>query len=144
MQEFYINKSKGQFTNNGKLKEHMATLPDGRYLVTVKSSKIRSLQQNAYLHGLLIPEFKNALREAGYDEIKTDEQAKQLMKMMFLKRSIANKETGEVLEYTEDTHNLTTLELNILIEDVIRFCADKLSYVVPYPNEQLTMNIDTL
>lgn len=92
---------------------------------------------NAYLHGVLIPEFRKALNSVGYDEVKNDAQAKLIMKSMFLTDTITNKETGEVITYVKDTHELTTIEMSTLFDEVIKFAADEMSYVIPYPNEQL-------
>lgn len=135
-----VNISDG-IQNKKTVKAFFDSLPDGRYLLTADSTKKRTLPQNAYLHGVLIPEFKNAIRNAGYDEMRSDEQAKQLMKQMFLKRSVTNINTGEVLEYVEDTHNLKTVEFNVLIEDVIKFCAETLNYIIHFPNEQMEMSL---
>lgn len=118
-------------------------MPDQEVSIEItKYKKPRSLEQNAYLHGILIPCFREALYNVGYDEVKTDSQAKQIMKNMFLKTSVVNHETGEVLEYVKDTRDLNTEEMGILFEDVWRFCADTLGYIVPAPGAQSQMFID--
>lgn len=129
----------GKPTNPAPLRKIFNSLKDGRYNVEVTKITKRSNQQNRYLHGLLIPEFRRALNSVGYDEVKTDEQAKEIMKQMFLKRQVINKETGEVLEYVQQTRDMTKEENGILIEDVIKFCAENMNYQIPYPNEQLQM-----
>src|SRR5665213_2819863 len=94
------------------VKNRLKGLAPGEYEWEIKRyKKPRSLPQNAYLHGVLIPCFREALNEVGYDEVKTDEQAKLLMKSMFLRRTVANHETGEVLEYIQDTSALNTFEM---------------------------------
>lgn len=117
-------------------------VPDGKYIVERSRYNKRSNQQNRYLHGLLIPEFKNALRDAGYDEVRTDDQAKEIMKNMFLKISTPNLNTGEAIEYTRHTSELTKAELNELIDAVIKFCAESLNYQIAYPNEQMNLYED--
>lgn len=114
---------------------------DGRYVVKITKANKRTLPMNGYLHGVLIPEFKNALRSVGYDEVKTNDQAKLIMKSMFLTDHIVNKETGEGIAYVKDTHKLTTTEMSALFEEVIRFAADKMNYIIAYPGEALKMNL---
>jgi hypothetical protein len=113
---------------------------DGRGELTYTPFKKRSLPQNAFMHGVLIPEFRRALNSVGYSEVKTDEQAKLIMKSMFLRSTITNELTGEVVEYIKDTHSLTREEMAALYDEVIQFCAENMSYVIPYPNEILTIN----
>ena len=135
-----VRMDSGKILNPVMVRTFFAALQDGNNLIEADNSKKRTLPQNAYIHGVLIPEFKKALNDVGYDEVKTNEQAKQLIKSMFLTKETVNKETGEMLKYVQDTHNLTTVELNILIDEVIKFAAEHLSYVIYLPNEQLQMN----
>lgn len=132
-----LNIRDGKPTNADNVRKLFNQLKDGKYNVDLTKIDKRSNQQNRYLHGVLIPEFRKALNSVGYDEVKTDEQSKEIMKQMFLKRQTVNKETGEVLEYVQQTRDLTKEENNILIEEVIKFCAENMSYTIPYPNEQL-------
>jgi hypothetical protein len=140
MPEFFPIKENGVFKNLKRMEAYNKDLPDGKYKVTIERISKRSLPQNAYLHGILIPEFRKALNSVGYN-IRTDDQAKEVLKATFLKDKIVNEETGEVLEYIKPTSGLTKEELNILIEEVIRFCAENMSYEIPYPNEQLTTGL---
>lgn len=133
-----ITNGKLEFTASRTwVKERLKLLRDGDYTVEIKKyRKPRSQPQNAYLHGVLIPCFREALNEVGYDEVKNDEQAKLIMKSMFLRRSVTNKETGEVLEFIQDTSALNTVEMATLYEDVWKFAAENLNYVIPSPNSQ--------
>jgi hypothetical protein len=141
MSEVICHISNGEIVNKKAIAKAFSELGDGRYVVKITKANKRSLDQNAYMHGVLIPEFKNALRSVGYDEVKTNDQAKLIMKSMFLTDHIVNKETGEGIPYVKDTHELTTIEMSALFEEVIKFCAEKMSYQIPFPNEQLIMNI---
>ncbi len=114
---------------------------DGRYEIEISSISKRSNQANRFIHGVLFPEFKNALCSVGYN-IQSDEQAKEVSKKMFLSDRIVNEKTGEVLEYTKHTADLTKEEMNVFIEDVIRFSAEEMNYVIPYPNEQVTISYE--
>ncbi len=139
--KFHSKKVNGKFIFSAWAKARIAELPDDQeYSFEIKRyKKPRSLPQNAYLHGVLIPCFREALNQVGYDEVKTDEQAKQIIKNMFLKTSVTNHETGEVLEYVKDTSELNTEEMAILYEDVWKFAAEHLSYVIPAPGQYAEM-----
>lgn len=123
----------------------LAELPDDvEYSWEVKKyKKPRSLGQNSYLHYILIPCFREALRGVGYNEVKTDEQAKLIMKNMFLKTSVVNEETGEVLEYVRDTHDLNTEEMSLLWEEVWQFTSEHLGYTIPAPGQQSQMFLNS-
>lgn len=134
MRSLILHTSDTGIVNRRAFDEFFKEMPKGRWLVDVKNINSRTLPQNAYLHGVLIPEFRKALNNVGYD-VKNDEQAKLVMKNMFLSRTI-EREDGAVLEYVEDTRNLTTTEMSTLVDDVVRFSAEHLGYVIPLPNEQ--------
>lgn len=135
--EFICHISNRQILNKSTVKKYFDQLADGRYLVIIQNKNKRTLPMNAYLHGVLIPEFRKALNSVGYAEVKNDDQAKLILKSMFLVDSVFNKETGEVIKYVKDTHDLTTIEMSELFEEVIRFSAANMDYQIPYPNEQL-------
>lgn len=137
--EFICHISNGSILNKSTVKKYFDQLKDGRYLVKIENRNKRTLPMNAYLHGILIPEFRKALNSVGYNEVKNDEQAKLIMKSMFLTDSITNKETGEMITYVKDTHELTTIEMSSLFDEVIRFASENMNYEIPYPNEQVKM-----
>lgn len=138
MIEFFLHIGEdGQILNEKVARNAYGQLTPGRWHVKMEIANKRSLSQNAYLHGVLIPEFKTALYNHGYRAVKLDSQAKLIMKNMFLQAEITNEETGEMLPYVKDTSELTTTEMNLLFEEVIQFSAEHLKYQIPYPNEQL-------
>jgi NinB protein len=106
-------------------------------LITIsKKKKRRSNNQNAYLHGCLIPDFKKALNDVGFDEIRTNEQCKDLMKALFLQTDIVNPTTGEVLKTYKNTSGLTTTEMMCFVDDAIKYAAEHMNYIIKLPNEQ--------
>jgi hypothetical protein len=137
-----LNKQNGAVANPKAIATFFNEIKDGKHIIESKDYNKRSDQQNRYLHGILIPEFRKALNDVGYDAVKTDAQSKLVLKKMFLTRQVVNKETGEVLEYVQNTSDLTKEELNILIEEVIKFAAENMNYVIPYPNEQTTIDYE--
>lgn len=138
--QFIISQFKdGQLQNRTGLTKLFRSLKDGKYEISVTRVSKRSNPQNRYLHGLLIPEFRKALNSVGYNEVKTDEQSKLIMKSMFLTREMPNESGGKPVHYVQDTSALSKEEMGVLIEEVIQFAATEMSYVIPYPNEQLVM-----
>jgi hypothetical protein len=137
--ERFVTIRAGKIENPQGVRKAIAELPDGRYLVTIEKKNKRTNNQNAYIHAVLFPELANAFKDAGYEGI-TPQIAKVIAKDKFLKSQVVNKETGEFVEYTKDTHDLTTIEMNEFIDSVIRFAAECLNYQIPYPNEQVTIN----
>lgn len=130
-----------QIENLAAFDRFKSQLKPGKYLASFKGLSKRTPPMNAYLHGVLIPEFRKALNGVGYDEVKTDEQAKRILKSMFLTRQVTNKETGEMIEYVADTSDLTKEEMSILYDEVIKFAAENMNHQILYPNEQSMMSV---
>lgn len=105
--------------------------------IVVKRKRIRrSGQQNNYIHAVLIPEFKAALNEVGFDEIRTNEQCKELMKGLFLQHEIVNEKSGEVLKTYKNTSELTTTEMMNFIDGAVKYALENMNYRIALPNKQ--------
>lgn len=139
MSEFVIHVSEGKVLNKKVFAQEIIKLRAGKYLVKIASIKKRSLPQNAYLHGVIIPLVFEGLRNIGWDEIRDNEDAKNVIKELFLKRKIENKNTGETITIVRKTSELTTVETAEFIEDIIKWAAEYLSIQIPYPNEQMAL-----
>jgi energy-converting hydrogenase A subunit M len=105
-----------------------------------KKKRKRSLDQNAYLHGVVIPMCREGLLDVGYrytlEEVKTD------LKRMFAIHEKANENTGELREYIKDTSDMTTSEMMDFIAQIQQWGAEYLNIVIPDPNEQLTIELN--
>ena len=134
--QFLIHKTGGKFTNIGRLREHNDSLPDGSYLVTVDPSNKRSNDQNAYYWACVVDPVFHGLRDMGFDEVRTKEDAHEIMKGLFLKKQVAN-EHGEVIEWVRSTTELTTIEFAAYLLDVMKWAAEYLQVVIEEPNTQL-------
>jgi len=137
MIQFFTTIKNGVIANPKVWAKYVKSLPDGYYTVNIENKKKRSNNQNSYLHGVIIPMVFEGLKDAGFDEVRTHEDAKLIIKALFLKKSIVSKSSGEVIEIIQDTSALTTTEMNEFIESVIKWAAEYLSIQIPYPNEQL-------
>ena len=118
-----------------EIKEH-----DGHYLVKVEPRKKRTLSQNSYYWGVVIPIIKDGLREAGFDDVKTAKDVHEILKATFLKKQIPNHKTGEFLEVTGNTSGLSTKEFNAFIEEVGKWAAEYLNVYIPAPGQQSLIN----
>jgi hypothetical protein len=116
---------------------------DCRIVLTVsKIYKKRSLPQNAFLHGVVIPEVRLGMIEAGYSPAEcTTEMVKDFLKFRFAKKELVNEKTGEIMETIQPTSQMTTIELNEFIEEIRRFSAEFLNHEIPEPGEQISINL---
>lgn len=93
----------GAIKNKVTVKKLFDQLQDGRYKVTITKSNKRTLPQNAWLHAVL-PDILNALREAGYNELRNVDDAKLIIKSLFFKKKVSNGiDEIEVIEDTSKT-----------------------------------------
>jgi hypothetical protein len=140
MDTIFTITSTGEIANRKKMAAFFKVIEPGTYLLTVKSAKQRSLPQNSYFHGPMLDLVLMGLRDAGFDEVKTKEDAKRVVKGLFLKRQIGSIETGEVIEIIRDTSELTTTEFCEFIADIQKWASEFLSVVIPDPGEKLEID----
>lgn len=137
MQELIININNRKILNMTELKKAFNQLKDGKHLLTIKDYRKRSLPQNAYYWSVVVPLIRRGLYDAGYDEVRTNDDAHEVIKQVHLKRNIVNKQTGELIEIAGHTSKLTIPEFNEFIEAVCKWSAEWLNVYIPSPNEQL-------
>jgi len=139
MKETIVHIENHKLRNPAAVTVLLNQLKDGKYLLTFKAHKKRSDNQNRYWWGCVIPLVKQGLNDCGYNEIRTNEDAHEVIKGVFLKRSIVSEKTGEVIEFSGSTADLQTVEFNKLIEDVVQWAVEFLSIQIPMPNESMVM-----
>ena len=87
----------------------------GKYRIEVtKYRKRRSDRQNRFYWPCVVAPFGEFLREQGEDT--TDLEAHEMLKSKFLRKTMIHKTTGEALDYTRSTTELTTTEFNEYVE----------------------------
>ena len=142
MSEFVVHIEQGAIINKKIVSAAFYSLPDGAYTVKIElRRKMRTLNQNQYYFGICLPLVREGLQDIGYKEIRTIEQAHELMKHMFLKKQLVQESTGEALEYIGSTAELTTMQFCEFIEKIIAWGAEYLGIIIPYPREQLKMDL---
>lgn len=137
MNETYITISNKEIVNKRQLRKAFDELPDGRYLVKIERKNKRTSPQNRYLH-LMFYMICAGFREIGYNEVKDAEMAKEIMKRMFLTRTIENG-TGGRIEVVLRTRDLTKEQMSEFIEDCIQFSAENLGITIPAPEQQINI-----
>lgn len=135
---------------NGKLQKNVSQIiaselnhfEGKRVEITIQKLKSsRSVQQNNYIH-LLFTLFANSFTELTGKKIPMQEW-KDMLKFMFAKRDKFDEETGEVIgQYIQGTSEMSKTELCTFIDDIIRYGAEMYSFNLPYPNEQLKVDLD--
>lgn len=114
-------------SNEDKLKQYLQRLPDQLSLVIKPLKKIRSIQQNRFFHGVVVPMMADLMGEQDYME------AKEILKGKFLRRVkiIGNEE----IIYVRPTSSLTTKEFEQFNDSIRELAARVYNAVIPYPNE---------
>jgi len=85
----------------------------------------------------MLPLILRGLQDLGWrDEIRNTDDVKRFLKAKFLLSTITNHDTGEVVEYIKDTHELTVKEFTDFVEDIAKWCAEYLGFALPAPGSQ--------
>lgn len=136
MSEFILHIEDATIVNTGAVRKFFNELRDGKYLVKITSIKRRSLNQNAFYWSVVCELVKDALREAGYREVKTKDDAHEIMKTLFLKKKVVNELTDEVIEIPGSTAELTTVQFIEYIGQIQQWASEYLGLVLPEPSSQ--------
>ena len=109
-------------------------------IITVeKKKRKRSLNQNAFYWGCVVPICKEGLTEVGYRV--TMDETHEYLKKQFLKKELVNENTAEILETTGSSSELTTSEFMDYLAEIQQWASEYLNTYVPDPNEQLNFEI---
>lgn len=145
IEEFFITKEEKDLTANSwkRIGIYVSKLAAGTYKFTIEKGKRKTPPQHRYYFGGVCGFVKDVLRDCGYNEIKTNEDAHQVLKQLFLKEPIVNDDgepllnaKGEPVYKVGSTKKMSTLEMNEYIEDIAQWLAEKHQAVLPAPNEQ--------
>ena len=138
MVEVVIHINNRKVVNMKEFRDAFNQLKDGKHLVTVKDMRKRSIPQNAYYWGVIVPMVRKGLYDAGFDEVRTNDDAHEVLKHVHLRKHIVSKHTGEII--TEIAGSSTTLsipEFNDYIEAICKWASEYLGIIIPSPNEQI-------
>lgn len=133
---------------NGHLKRNKNLIIDainfyeGKDIVVTinKAGKQRSMPQNRYYWGCLIPLLQSGIKES-WGEVYTKEAAHELLKAKFLFYERVNEDTGEILRVPKSTTENTTSAQEDFHHEVRQFLFDWFGIDAPLPNEEITMDL---
>jgi hypothetical protein len=140
--EVILHIENGHVTNPKAIRKALEEAGSGTFLVQFRPRKQRSLNQNAYFHAVMVPMVLEGLREVGYSEVKTLEDAKDILKTLFLKKTIRNERSGEEIPVIRNTSELSTSEFNVFMEEVARWASEYLGVFIPPPNYQTQLTYE--
>lgn len=132
-----VSIQEGKITNRTEIVKTMWGLKNGRYKIEISSYNTRSLQQNRYYWGLVIPMVQKGLLDMGTEAGK--EEVHEFLKVRFNYNEVVNKETGEYVCIPKSTAGLNKEEFGVYIEKIQRFAAEFLGITIPDPNTQLAI-----
>ena len=104
-------------------------------LTVEKKKRKRSLDQNAYYWGVVVPEVKRGYYDVGY--IYSESETHDELKKMFIVKEKVNFKTGEIKEVIGSSTELSTTEFLEFIAQIQQWGAEYLSIYIPDPGEQL-------
>jgi hypothetical protein len=127
---FYI--ANGLVTNKDAIKKAF-TLSDGKYRLRISRAGKRSILQNGYYWGAVIPAIQDGLKDLGHELDK--EEIHDWLKGKFNYTEVINKSTGQYEQVPISTTKLTRTEFCEYIEKIQRFAAEFLNVVIPDPGQ---------
>jgi len=142
---YFGTKKGGEITLPGKKirKEIAAGLPDGPIVVTFKRArKRRSLDQNNYYWGCVVPAFLASFRDWSPETGWNADMVHEVLKAKFLGKvrewPMTITPDGEVIDVIPTTTKLTTSEFSDYTE-LARQWAASLDILIADPGEQMAM-----
>lgn len=135
MTETIIYKNDCKITNQPALDKFLRELPDGPTHLRATDRRKRTLEQNAYFHGIVLALVRDGLINAGYD-ISTTDEAKQVVKALFAKKIVSDGVTE--IEIHQDTSEMTKDEFSAFIDNIQKWASEYLGVYIPSANEQIS------
>ena len=104
-----------------------------------RKRKRRSLLQNNYYHGVIVPMVQQGLLDAGYKLGK--EQTHDYLKSQFAVAEIVNEQSGEILKVIGSTAEMTTSQMMDYFSEITDWAKEYLNVEIPAPNEQIKIEL---
>jgi len=133
-----VKSGKLTFKQRSVFLDDVSKLKDGDYVVTVENrKKTRSIEQNRYYWGVVVPLVKEGLNDIGYK--LTTEAVHEFLKGQFNVKEIVNEKSGEILKAVGSTTELTTSGMMEYFAQIQQWATEYLNIYIPDPNQQLTI-----
>ena len=94
----------------------------------------RSDPQRGWYFGVIVPVALAALRDAGWGDVRTEDDAHRFLAAQFLAVTLRNETTGQVRRWVRSTSDLTTEQFSAYCEDCRDLCTS-LGHFVPDPDK---------
>jgi hypothetical protein len=137
--EAYISIEDGDVLTKSTFKRFFDGLQDGRYLLSIESKNKRTLPQNRYYFGIVVPCIQAGLLDTGNEFSK--EEVHDFLKARFNYKEVVNYDTGQIEKFPMSTSGLTKQEFSDYIERIQQFASEFLSVVIPDAGQQLKAEI---
>jgi len=125
-----------ELTNKTEFKTDIANFEGKEVVITIeKKSKKRSLKQNRYYWGVVVPLVKAGMIEVGYR--MTTETTHEYLLANFNIIELVNEHSGEILKSIGRTTEMSTIEITTYFEKIAEWSLEYLNVIIPIPNEQL-------
>lgn len=123
--------------NRNQLKDIIKSFEGKNVVITIeKAKKKRSNPQNAFIWSCVYPIVQNCFKEHG--NVFSINDIHDILKMKFLKEYVLiNEDTGECIERTKSTTELSTLEFMEYIQEIQKLTEEWFGVVIPEPGKQL-------
>lgn len=146
-----IENKKLSISDKKELQHFISSIENGKVEITIrKKRKVRSLPQNNYYWGVVIPSIQKAIHDLGmrmtfnetenwiieYLTATDSEFVHTFLKHKFIERMKVDESTGEIIEIKKpSTKNLTKDEFGDYLNRVIQFANETLEIYIPSSNE---------
>lgn len=135
-----IKQGKLEFKQRSSFLTDLSAFPDGDYVITIeKAKKKRSIEQNRYYFGVVIPIVKQGLIDAGYRI--TTEGTHEFLKSEFNVVELVNEHSGEIIKTIGSTSEMTTSKMMDYFAKITEWAAEFLNVQIPQPGEQIKIAI---
>lgn len=138
--EARIRNGKMEFKQRSIFLSDIQKLKDGDYIISVeRAKKKRSIEQNRYYWGIIVPMVKEGMIEVGYR--MTTEATHEFLKMNFNIVEITNEKTGEILKSIGSTTEMSTSQMMEYFANIYQWASEYLGIYIPEPNEQIRIEV---
>ena len=130
-----------RITHRAKFDEDLKKYFTGKHVeITIqKKRKKRSLMQNNFYWGVVIPILYEGWKDMGHDTSKEQIHEFNLKEFNFIE--VVNEKTGEVKRMPQSSTVMTTSQFMDFLSSIQRFAAEFLNIQIPDPNEDLKLEL---
>jgi hypothetical protein len=115
-------------------------LPDGVYELKITKKSKRSLNQNNYYWGCIVPMIQEGMKDIGYDVSKEETHA--FLKNRFNAKEFVDEQSGEIMSFPQSTADMNKEQFGEYIDRIQRFASEYLNIQIPNPNEQVMLSYE--